>query len=498
MSTNSNRLSERQTAKSGSGTPGNGAISKSPPSNGASGRSISRRTALGALAAGASALWTPRSFADPLLVPDQKPHFAPRAKHVIVLYMSGGYSHVDTFDPKPRLIRDHDVSISMEERASVSGQPAVERFLKAPLWKFQPNEQCGTEVSDLFPRMREQMHEIALIRSMSADHRDHGEATMQLHTGSTTVAMPSMGAWLSYGLGTFNPNLPAHVVIAEFLPYNGPQVWDANFLPAQHRGVRIAPGAEPIADLQPRQSRGQQERELQLFDALNREHLRQRGGDAQLAGRISAFAAAKGLEDEAPAALDLGQETAETLKLYGAEPGDRRSYAAQCIMARRLVERGVRFVELIDSVGACRDNWDAAHRDVKTHQQYADRVDRPIAGLIEDLKRRGLLADTLLVFCTEFGRTPWAQDGKGTNGRNHHPSAFSCWLAGGGVKPGIVFGETDDIGHEVTRDLVHIHDFHATILHLLGLDHTKLTYRYAGRDFRLTDVHGRVVKELLA
>ncbi len=455
----------------------------------------SRRDWIKTAALGAGALTAPfglRAAEAP------RPHFTPRAKHVIVLYMSGGFSHVDTFDPKPRLTREHDQSIGIEDKASVSSQPKVERFLKAPLWEFRPNRHCGTEVSDLFPHIREQMHEAALIRSMRADHRDHGEATLQLHTGSTGFALPSLGAWLSYGLGTFNPNLPAHVVISEHRPYNGPQIWDSNFLPAVHGGVQVRPGANPIPHLKAHQATSLQDLELTLLQRLNRRHLGRADEDPQLAGRMATFDTARGLRDLAPRALDLSNESRATLALYGSKPGDNASYAAQCIMARRLIERGVRFVEIIDSVGACRDNWDAAHRDIGSHAEYAKRVDQPIAGLIQDLKSRGMLDETLLVFCTEFGRTPWAQDGKGTKSRNHHPSAFSCWLAGGGVKGGVIHGATDDIGHLVTENPVHIHDFHATILHLMGLDHERLTFRHAGRDFRLTDVFGEVADEIIA
>jgi hypothetical protein len=426
------------------------------------------------------------------------PHLPARAKQVIVLYMSGGYSHVDSFDPKPRLLRDHDTSLGMEQETAVSGQPRVERFLKAPLWKFRPNRHCGTEVSDLFPHIRSVMHEIALIRSMNSDHRDHGEATQQLHTGSTSVALPGWGAWLSYGLGSLNVRLPSHVVISEHRPYNGPLIWDANFLPAAHAGVRILPGKEPLPFLRSDSPPRVRSLEYELIELLNRRHLGSRDADAQLVGRAASIDAARGLQVAAPQALDLSTESTETLQLYGAEPGDTTSYAAQCVMARRLVERGVRFVEVIDAVGACRDNWDAAHRDVGSHAKYALRVDQPVAALLKDLRRRGMLDETLVVFCTEFGRTPWAQDGKGTKSRNHHPQAFSCWLAGGGVKQGIVYGKTDDIGHLVAEDSVHIHDFHATILGIMGLDHTRLTFRHAGRDFRLTDVHGRIVHELLA
>ena len=456
---------------------------------------ITRRNALCAAAAAASATTLPSAVS----ASDRpSPHHAPQAKHVVVLYMSGGYSHVDTFDPKPRLIREHDLSIGSELRAAVSGQPKAERFLKAPLWRFRPNAKCGTEVSDLFPHVREVMHEVALIRSMHSDHRDHGEATLQLHTGSTSVAMPSLGAWLSFGLGTFNPNLPSHVVISEHRPYSGPQIWDANFLPGVHSGVRIQPGNEPLPHLTPASPAKLQDLELGLLESLNRRHLEKRKGDSQLATRMQTFRTAKGLQDLAPEVLDLSRESKHTLELYGSKPDDKSSYAAQCLTARRLIENGVRFVEIIDAVGACRDNWDAAHRDVGSHAKYAKRVDQPIAALIRDLKQRGLFDDTLLVFCTEFGRTPWAQDGKGTKSRNHHPAAFSCWLAGGGIKRGIAYGQTDDIGNRVEENSVHMHDFHATILHAMGLDHEKLTYRHAGRDFRLTDVHGEVIRGVLS
>ncbi|QGQ22490.1 DUF1501 domain-containing protein [Gimesia benthica] len=454
---------------------------------------ISRRQLLQAGLGTSAGLWLPCVLPAELAAP----HHRPRAKHVIMLYMSGGYSHVDTFDPKPELTKRHDQSIGNENKAAVSGQPKVERYLKAPLWKFRPNRECGTEVSDLFPEIRKQMHEVALIRSMNCDHRDHGEATLQLHTGSTTAAMPGMGAWLSYGLKSFNPNLPSHVVISEHRPYNGPQLWDANFLPAVNTGVRVMPGNDPIPYLKSPTSHSRQQLELSLLRKLNQRHLDRRDHDSELIGRMCTFKAASGLQRQAPEALDLSRESKSTLKLYGAEQGDQASYAAQCIMARRLIERGVRFVEIIDAVGACRDNWDAAHRDMASHEKYARRVDQPIAALITDLKQRGLFEDTLLVFCTEFGRSPWAQDGKGTKSRTHHPNAFSCWLAGGNVRGGVIHGESDDIGNYVVKDLVHIHDFHATILHIMGLDHEQLTYRHAGRDFRLTDVHGHVVKQIL-
>jgi hypothetical protein len=327
---------------------------------------------------------------------------------------------------------------------------------------------------------------------------EHGAATLQLHTGSFTIPMPSLGAWLSYALRPLNPNLPAHVVIAEQMPYGGAQPWGNSFLPAATRGIRIAPGDDPVPNLKPALPEHLEITELDFIRDLNNRYVERHSNEALFAGRAATFAAARRMQEAAPEALDLAQEPEHILKLYGCQANDHKSYAAQCIMARRLVERGVRFVEIIDSVGNCKDNWDSAHRDMALHEHYARRVDQPVAALLRDLKDRDLLRDTLLVFCTEFGRTPWAQGGKGTASRNHHRGAFSVWLAGGGVKPGIVHGKTDDIGNEVVENPVHIHDFHATILHIMGFDHEKLTYRYAGRDFRLTDVHGHVVKDILA
>lgn len=434
------------------------------------------------------------AFSNPLA--PKAPHFAPKAKQVIMLYMSGGYSHVDTFDPKPLLTRDHLKGIGLDPNEDEMRQKR-DRFLLRSGWDFKPNAHNGAMVSELFPHIREIMHETALIRSLHCDFVNHGEATLQLHTGSGALAMPGIGAWLSHALGTTNPNLPAHVVIAEHLPYTGTQPFDCGFLPPAHRGLRFVPGDNPLPHLAPSEPPPLQDLELSALHWLNRRHLEKHGFDRELRGRMETFHSARGLQDVAPEAIDLNSETDATFSAYGAKRGDRSSYAAQCIMARRLIERGVRFVEIIDSIGACSDNWDSAHRDMKLHEKYARRVDQPIAALLRDLKARGLFEDTLLVFCTEFGRTPWSQTAKGSNDRQHHPHACSCWLAGGGVKPGTIYGATDDIGNLVTENPVHVHDFHATILHLLGFDHTKLTYRHAGRDYRLTDVFGKVIKGVL-
>jgi hypothetical protein len=411
------------------------------------------------------------------------PHFAGRAKRVIFMYMSGGVSHMDSFDPKPKLLE-----AAMKPRA-----PGA-RPLMRPLWDFKANSRCGTEVTELFPHVREVMDEVCLVRSMRGDHNDHFQATLGIHTGSVTFARPSIGSWVSYGLGTLNQNLPSFVVLAPKLPYAGSQVWSSDFLPGCHQGTHVLAGAEPIPDLARRApSSAIQGMELDVFNKFNQRHMKGREAvNPALAARVKSFETAFGMQQEMPDVLDLSKETDATLGLYGLERESTKGFAWQCLIARRLVERGVRFVELIDTGSS--NNWDS-HSDMKAHGPLAKNVDRPIAGLIRDLKSRGLLDDTLVVWTTEFGRTPTTD---GPTGRSHHNRAFSSWLAGAGVKAGIAYGKTDEMGGEVVENAVHVHDFHATILHLLGFDHERLTFRHAGRDFRLTDVAGRVVKELLA
>ncbi len=412
------------------------------------------------------------------------PHFPGKAKRVIFLYMTGGVSHMDSFDPKPRLLA--------EGGKPSSDRPGAALYLP-PKWDFKPGGQCGTEVSDLFPHVREVMDDVCLIRSMHGDHNDHFQATLGMHTGSVSFARPSIGSWVSYGLGTVNQNLPSFVVLAPELPYAGTQVFGSDFLPGVHAGTRVRAGAEPIPNLARRSpSQEIQNLELSLLERFNRKHLQARPADPALVARLKSFETAAGMQMEMPGVLDLSGESDETLKLYGLERGSTKGFAWQCLVARRLVERGVRFVELID-VGS-HDNWDA-HSDIATHEPLARNVDQPIAGLLRDLKGRGLLEDTLVVWTTEFGRTPTTD---GPKGRSHHAAAFSSWLAGAGVRGGMVHGKTDEFGDSVAEGGVHVHDFHATILHLLGFDHEKLTFRHAGRDFRLTDVSGSLVKEILS
>lgn len=421
------------------------------------------------------------SDANPLA--PKTPNFRARAKRVIFLHMSGGVSHVDTFDPKPKLFADNG--------KTVNGG----KFLTQPKWKFQHYGKSGTEVSDLLPHIGECVDDMCVIRTMKNDHNDHFEATLGIHTGSVTFTRPSIGSWVSYGLGTFNQNLPSFLVLAPQLPYAGSQVWGADFLPAIHQGTRIVPGPEPIPNLKPLTPSPEiQEMELGLIDFFNGEHLRERASDAALAARIKSFETAYHMQKEAPEAFDLSKETDATLKLYGLERGNASGFGWQCLVARRLAERGVRFIELIDT--GSNTNWDA-HGDMATCIPLAKNIDQPVAGLLKDLKSRGLLQDTLVVWTTEFGRTPFSAL-KDAKGREHHCRAYSSWLAGGGVKGGITYGQTDDYGIEVASNQMHIHDFHATILYLLGMDHTKLTFRHAGRDYRLTDVAGQVIKDIVA
>jgi hypothetical protein len=422
----------------------------------------------------------PAADIDPLA--PRAPHSPARAKRVIFLYMSGGVSHVDSFDPKPKLVANH-------------GKQGKLGFYKASDWEFSPHGKCGTEVSDLFPRIAGCVDDIALIRSMRGDHANHFEATLGVHTGSVTFARPSIGSWVSYGLGTVNRNLPSFVVLAPYLPYAGGQVWSSDFLPACHQGTRVIPGREPIPDMNRRLDLAElQEMELGLLQSFNRKHQEKRSTDPLLAARIKSFETAFGMQMEAPEAFDLSRESDATLDLYGLERGATFGFAWQCLVARRLAERGVRFIELIDS-GASR-NWDS-HSDMADHGRLSRNVDQPIAALLKDLKGCGMLDETLVVWTTEFGRTPFVARAE-NKGREHHAAVFSSWMAGGGAKGGIVYGQSDEYGIAVAENEVHVHDFHATILHLLGLDHERLTYRHAGRDFRLTDVSGRVVQGVLA
>jgi hypothetical protein len=419
-------------------------------------------------------------------------HHPAKAQRLILIFLSGGFSHVDTFDYKPALNRHHGQPVpSFGLRSEES---ANRPLLRSP-FGFRACGESGLMISDLFPHLGTVADELCVIRSLHTDIVEHFQAVLAMHTGSATVPLPGLGAWISYGLGTFNSSLPSYVVLCEHMPYAGTQVWDSSFLPPVHQGVRIVPGPEPIPDLHPQaRSVTLQELERIMLNDANERHAALRPGDAELRARIGSFEVARGMMREAPEALDARRETQATLASYGIPEGDTTCFGYQCLTARRLIERGVRTVELIDT--GSNNNWDA-HGDMQDHRPKALRVDRAIAALLKDLKARGLLDSTLVAICTEFGRTPWT-DTPQTKGRNHYAKAFTALLAGAGVKGGFAFGETDELGINIVANPVHVHDYHATILHLMGIDHTRLVYRYAGRDFRLTDVDGNVMTPVLS
>ncbi|MFN8855332.1 MAG: DUF1501 domain-containing protein [Planctomycetaceae bacterium] len=428
---------------------------------------------------------------DPLA--SREPHFAPRADRVIFLYSTGGTSHVDTFDYKPQLIADHGKKITASRWLNKPGQ--FERFLIKPRYKFSQHGQNGIWVSELFPNLAGVIDDVCLLNAMHCDSDGHDKATLAAHTGSAQFARPSAGAWVSYGLGTPNRNLPSFLVLAPAAPYAGAQTWGSDFLPACHQGTHVVPGPEPLPNLKPRgPAPDLQGLELELLGQLNRRHLESRSADLALDARVRSFETAFGMQREAPEAFDLSQETEATHALYGLERGATSGFGWQCLVARRLVERGVRFLELID-VGSS-NNWDS-HGNMAYHERLSKAIDKPIAGLLTDLKQRGLLDRTLVVWTTEFGRTSFHQTADHP-GREHHNLVFTSWLAGGGVRGGFVHGQSDEHGILPAEGAVHTHDLHATILHLLGLDHERLTYRHAGRDYRLTDIAGRVVTEILS
>ncbi|MCB1206403.1 MAG: DUF1501 domain-containing protein [Verrucomicrobiae bacterium] len=414
------------------------------------------------------------------------PHFAPRAKRVIFLAMQGGPSHVDTFDHKPLLTRD-------------TGKPSsrgIATLLGTP-FEFKPRGQSGLMVSSLFPHLADHADDLCLINSMHTDLPNHPQATTQMHTGNFQFVRPSLGAWTLYGLGTENDSLPGFVTLA---PPNGAQNYGSAFLPAIYQGTPLGRevrnrfarenSSAPMSNLSnPKLSNELQRVQLDFVNGLNRAKLAQDQHHPEVEGVIESFELAFRMQDEVPEVLDLSREPDSVKKLYGLDEEPTATFARQCLSARRLAEAGVRFIQVNHG------NWDH-HRNLKDGlERNCSEIDKPIAGLIADLKQRDLLKDTLIVWAGEFGRTPHGQTG---NGRDHNNKGYSIWMAGGGVKGGMRYGSTDDYGYQAVEDKMHIHDWHATILHLLGLDHERLTYRYAGRDFRLTDVHGEVAKGLLA
>jgi len=428
---------------------------------------------------------------DPLA--PKKPHYAPKAKSVIFLFMAGAPSHLEMFDYKPQLARFDGTlppaDLIKDYRAAFINPSSK---LLGPKFKFARHGQCGAELSELLPHTATIVDEIAIVKSMVTDAFNHAPGQILMNTGSQQFGRPSMGAWVVYGLGSETHDLPAFVVFSSGSkgPSGGNSCWGSGFLPTVYQGVQFRSVGDPVLYLSnPRGvDRQLQRASLDSIRRLNQMRLNATG-DTEIATRINSFEMAFRMQTSAPELMDISKESQQILEMYGAEPG-KPSFANNCLLARRLVERGVRFVQLFHEA------WDQHGNLVKDLRKNCQDTDQACAALIKDLKQRGMLNDTLVIWGGEFGRTPMNQGGE--DGRDHHPNAFTMWLAGGGIKPGITIGETDELGFNVIKDKVHVHDLHATILHLLGFDHTKLTYRFQGRDFRLTDVHGTIVERLLA
>lgn len=431
------------------------------------------------------------SGANPLA--PKQPHFAPKAKRVIFLFMAGAPSHLEMFDWKPQLAK-FDGTLPPPDL--LKGYRAAfinpNSKLLGPKFKFDKYGECGAEVSELLPHFAKIVDDVAIVKSMVTDAFNHAPGQLMMNTGTMQFGRPSMGAWVTYGLGSEADDLPAFVVFSTGKkgPSAGNSCWGSGFLPTVYQGVQFRVAGDPVLYLSnpPGFDTETQRESLDTIRALNQKRLAVTG-DPEIATRINSFEMAFRMQSSAPDLMDISKESKDILDLYGAEPG-KPSFANSCLLARRLVERGVRFVQIYHEA------WDQHGNLVKDIKQNCKDTDQAATALILDLKQRGLLKDTLVVWGGEFGRTPMMQGG--TDGRDHHPNAFTMWMAGGGIKPGLVLGETDELGFNVVKDKVHVHDLHATLLHLLGFDHTRLTYRFQGRDFRLTDVHGNLVNALLA
>jgi Protein of unknown function (DUF1501) len=425
----------------------------------------------------------------------RKTHFPPKVKNVIFLYMDGGVSQVDSFDPKPRLTRDDGNPFPVKIEPTQFNNNG--NILGSP-WKFKKYGQSGLEISDLFPQVGRHADEMAVIRSMTSNFSEHTNANYFLHTGNGQQGRPSMGAWVCYGLGSACRNLPGFVVLnGGLIPPGGLDNFNSGFLPATYQGSIFAASDPPVANVKRTERTARlQQNKLDLMRRLDRSLVDRLGKVDKLESAIANYELAARMQTAVPDLMDIRKESKATQKLYGldAEFPNTRTYGRICLIARRLIERGVRFVELTCPPGNG-DRWDQHHNLRDGHFKNAKTVDQPIAALLTDLKSRGLLKETLVVWTGEFGRTPFAQ---GTDGRDHNPFGFSLWLAGGGVKGGTVYGKTDEFGYKAIENRLEIHDLHATMLHLLGIEHTKLTFRFSGRDMRLTDVHGHVVKDVLA
>ncbi|MBM83234.1 MAG: sulfatase [Planctomycetaceae bacterium] len=424
----------------------------------------------------------------------RQPHHTPRAKQVIFLFMHGGPSQVDTFDHKPLLTRDHGKPLPFPKPRVQSA--ATKNLLKSP-WKFAQHGQSGAWVSELFPQIAGCVDDLCIINGMHCSNSRHGAALLELHTGSDTFVRPSMGSWITYGLGTENRDLPGFITMCPTMTHGGVNAYSSAFLPADYAGTPLGnasiPSEQakiPFIENMNKTSRDLQRFELDLIQKMNRERLQHFGADDQLEARINSFELAFRMQSAAPELQDISDETEATQKAYGLGNDKTKNFGRQCLMARRFIEKGVRFVQCTHSY-----KWDQ-HGNLKGgHESNAMEVDQPIAALLADLKERGLLDDTIVLWGGEFGRTPVAQ---GDNGRDHNPQGYTMWVGGGGFKGGMTWGKTDDYGYYAVEDKVHVHDLHATMLHLLGLDHNRLSYRFAGRDFTLTDIHGEIVHDIIA
>ena len=437
---------------------------------------------------------------DPLAA--RQPHFDTKAKSVIWLFINGGPSQVDTWDYKPGLEKADGQELEGFDKQTGFFANAVGPLMKSP-FEFKPRGQCGKMVSSLFPALGEHVDKMAFIHSGHTESNNHSPALFMMNCGQPRMGLPCVGSWVTYGLGSESRNLPAFVVMSDpldrGLPKGHAANWGAGFLPSVYQGTWLKPKGDPIDNLNRpgHMNDAQQQRQLGLLAKLNQRHLETRPGEAELEARIKSFELAYRMQNSAPEALDISREPKHIQDLYGI--GDDRCdhFAKQCLTARRMVERGVRYIQIYSGGMENQRSWDG-HRDIKgNHSQFAGETDIPIAGLITDLEQRGLLDDTLIVWGGEFGRLPLTQK-SAKPGRDHNPHCFTAWLAGGGVKGGTTYGESDEIGHQAAIDKVHVNDLHATILHLLGMDHEKLTYVYNGRRFRLTDVAGEVIKPILA
>ena len=432
----------------------------------------------------------------------RKPHFTPRAKRVVQIFCAGGVSHLETFDYKPHLAKMHGKSMEGRgENLGFFGQPGN---LMKSIYEFRQHGKSGSWVSSLLPRIAGCVDDLCFVHSMFAKSNNHTPAAFQMNSGFTLNGFPSMGAWLSYGLGTENENVPAFVVLPDprGLPAGGSINWTSGFLPANHQGVAFrTASAEPIADLRTPEGISTEARsaDMDLLASMNRDFAMAHPGDGAFAARLGSYELAARMQSSIPEATSIDSEPEYIKKLYGIDEPSTKGFSRNCLMARRLLERGVRFVQILNggSFGSPRINWDGHENMKENHDTQAATMDQPVAALIQDLKQRGMLEDTLFIWNTEFGRCPVTQ-GLGSTGRDHHPAAFTCFLAGAGVKPGHHYGQSDDIGYSIASDKVTIPDFHATILHLLGLDHEKLTFYHNGIDRRLTNVEGEIVRGILA